>query len=281
MRILVLDSDANDQKILSKALKEEGFDVYNTPSAEDAIDLVRRRFDFDLLVMDYQLHDKSGLSTIKTLRSNHFGRPIIVTDINSTPEDRARAMNAGADVLMDWPIDNLELAARARAYIRRYYGHDSSFIQTGNLCVNIDTQAVTVDGEPLRLTQQEYRMMELLALRKGNVLENETFLDHMYHDGEEEPEAKTIDVYISKLRKKLREAGALDDQGKSLVRTVRGHGFTLRDVKSSQLQIAMQTAHDASPDVDAPAMAKAAGTAFQAENAPDYADTDHKLVAVK
>lgn len=258
MRILLLDSDDSDRSILSKQLKGRGFDVYETTSAEDALLLTKLRLNFDALVMDANPGDLPGVNTIRALRNGRFGRPVIVTDINSTPEGRARFMNAGADTVLDWPINSDELEANIKAFVRRMYGHDSSFLQTGNLCLNIDTREVTVDGDPLHVTKQEYRMLELMSLRKGQCLDNDTFLDHMYYCGEEEPEAKTVDVYICKLRKKLRDAGALDEQGKSLIQTIRGQGFALRDLPTSELQMAMRIAHDACPHSSAPDMKSAA-----------------------
>src|ERR1700732_5506720 len=88
---------------------------------------------------------------------------------------------------------------------RRSKGHAQSVIATGDLLVNIDQKTVEVSGARVHLTGKEYRMLELLSLRKGTTLTKEMFLDHLY-GGIDEPELKIIDVFVCKLRKKLAQA---------------------------------------------------------------------------
>ena len=99
-----------------------------------------------------------------------------------------------------------------------------STIRTGKLTVNLDTRVVTVDGNPVHLTGKEYRILELLSLRKGTTLTKEMFLNHLY-GGMGEPELKIIDVFVCKLRKKLAQATG----GEHYIETVWGRGYVLRD----------------------------------------------------
>src|SRR5215470_13287382 len=99
-----------------------------------------------------------------------------------------------------------------------------STIRTGKLTVNLDTRVVTVDGNPVHLTGKEYRILELLSLRKGTTLTKEMFLNHLY-GGMDEPEVKIIDVFVCKLRKKLAQATG----GSHYIETVWGRGYVLRD----------------------------------------------------
>jgi two-component system, cell cycle response regulator CtrA len=99
-----------------------------------------------------------------------------------------------------------------------------STIRTGMLAVNLETRVVSVNDKPVHLTGKEYRILELLSLRKGTTLTKEMFLDHLYH-GMDEPEIKIIDVFVCKLRKKLAQATG----GSHYIETVWGRGYVLRD----------------------------------------------------
>jgi len=103
-------------------------------------------------------------------------------------------------------------------------GDFASTIQTGEFLVNLDTRVVSVDGKRVHLTGKEYRILELLSLRKGSTVTKEMFLNHLYA-GMDEPEIKIIDVFVCKLRKKLAQATG----GKHYIETVWGRGYVLRD----------------------------------------------------
>jgi len=108
--------------------------------------------------------------------------------------------------------------------------HAEATIRTGKLLVNLDTRVVTVDGRPLSLGGKEYGVIELLSLRKGTILTKEMFLDHLY-GGMNEPELKIIDVFVSKLRRKLAQATG----GEHYIETVWGRGYVLRDTTPPDL----------------------------------------------
>jgi two-component system, cell cycle response regulator CtrA len=113
---------------------------------------------------------------------------------------------------------------RIRAIVRRSKGHAQSVINTDDLCVNLDTKLVEINGARVHLTGKEYQLLELLALRQSMTLTKEMFLSHLY-GGMDEPEMKIIDVFICKLRKKLANASG----GKDYIETVWGRGYVMRD----------------------------------------------------
>ena len=125
---------------------------------------------------------------------------------------------------MTKPFHKDELVARIHAVVRRSKGHAQSVINTGDLCVNLDTKAVEINGPRVHLTSKEYQMLELLALRKGTTLTKEMFLSHLY-GGMDEPDLKIIDVFICKLRKKLANAS----NGKNYIETIWGRGYVMRE----------------------------------------------------
>ena len=125
---------------------------------------------------------------------------------------------------MTKPFHKDELVARIHAIVRRSKGHAQSVVQTGNLIVDIDAKTVKIDQIRLHVTEKEYQILELLSLRKGMTLTKEMFLNQLY-GGMDEPEAKIIDVFVCKLRKKLANASF----GKNYIETVWGRGYTLRE----------------------------------------------------
>ena len=115
-------------------------------------------------------------------------------------------------------------AVGIQAIVSSFRGTAESTIRTGALVVNLGTQAVFVGDQPVPLTGKEYAILELLSLRKGIVLTKDMFLDELY-DGTDEPDAKIIDVFVCKLRKKLAHATG----GSNYIETVWGRGYVLRD----------------------------------------------------
>ena len=122
------------------------------------------------------------------------------------------------------PFHKDELIARIHALVRRSRGHAESVIAIGDLIVNLEARNVELHGRKLHLTGKEYQMLALLALRKGSTLSKEMFLNHLYGDMDE-PEAKIIDVFMCKLRKKLANAS----EGRDYIETVWGRGYALRE----------------------------------------------------
>ncbi len=133
-------------------------------------------------------------------------------------------LGRGPDAVKGRGGDARAFVVRGHAVLRRSKGHSESLIRTGELVVNINTRTVEVDDQALHLTGKEYGILELLSLNKGSIVTKEMFLNHLY-GGLDEPDPKIIDVFICKLRKKLKAATG----GNTYIRTVRGRGYVLRD----------------------------------------------------
>jgi two-component system, cell cycle response regulator CtrA len=158
------------------------------------------------------------------VRAKKIRTPVIILTASSDVETKVKALTAGADDFISKPFHKAELAARINAVVRRSRGHSESIIRTGNIALNLDTRTAEVCGAPVHLTPSEYKVLELLSLRKNSVLTKEMCLNHLYN-GLKEPEVKIIDVFICKLRKKLAAAAEGDNQ----IETVWGGGYMLRD----------------------------------------------------
>jgi len=229
MRVLMIEDDRSTAQSIELMLKAEGFSVYSTDLGEEGVDLAKI-YDYDLILLDLNLPDMSGLQVLRNLRSSKIETPVMILSGSSEIDTKVKTFSGGADDYMTKPFHKDELVARIHAVVRRSKGHAQSVIKTGDITVNLDTKTVDVNGARVHLTAKEYQLLELLSLRKGTTLTKDMFLNHLY-GGMDEPELKIIDVFICKLRKKL--AAATD--GKHHIETVWGRGYVLRDSLEAQV----------------------------------------------
>ena len=223
MRVLLIEDDSATAQSIELMLKSEGFNVYTTDLGEEGIDL-GKIYDYDLILLDLNLPDMSGLDVLRQLRVAKINTPIMILSGTAEIDTKVKSFGGGADDYMTKPFHKDELVARIHAVVRRSKGHAQSVIRTGDIVVNLDAKTVEVNSNRVHLTGKEYQMLELLSLRKGTTLTKEMFLNHLY-GGMDEPELKIIDVFICKLRKKLAHACG----GDNYIETVWGRGYVLRD----------------------------------------------------
>ena len=222
MRVLVIEDDSTTAQSIELMLKSESFNVYTTDLGEEGIDL-GKIYDYDIILLDLNLPDMSGFEVLRKLRVSKVKTPILILSGLAGIEDKIKGLGFGADDYVTKPFHKDELVARIHAIVRRSKGHAQSVINTDDLCVNLDSKTVDINGARVHLTGKEYQMLELLALRMGTTLTKEMFLSHLY-GGMDEPEMKIIDVFICKLRKKLDSASS----GKKYIETVWGRGYVMR-----------------------------------------------------
>src|ERR1700704_1078045 len=223
MRVLLIEDDSAVAQSIELMLKSESFNVYTTDLGEEGVDL-GKLYDYDIILLDLNLPDMSGYDVLKQLRVSKIKTPILILSGLAGIEDKVKGLGVGADDYMTKPFHKDELVARIHAIVRRSQGHAQSVINTGDLCVNLDTKAVEVSGARVNLTSKEYHLLEFLSLRKGTTLTKEMFLSQLY-GGMDEPEIKIIDVFICKLRRKLANASG----GKDYIEMVWGRGYVLRE----------------------------------------------------
>jgi two-component system, cell cycle response regulator CtrA len=224
MRVLLIEDDGATAQSIELMLKSESFNVYTTDLGEEGIDL-SKIYDHDIILLDLNLPDMSGFDVLRKLRVSRVRTPILILSGLVATEDKIKGLGYGADDYMTKPFHKDELVARIHALVRRSKGHAQSVISTDDLCINLDTKMVEINGARVHLTGKEYQMLELLALRKGTTLNKEMFLSHLY-GGMDEPEMKIIDVFVCKLRKKLANASG----GKDYIETVWGRGYVMREL---------------------------------------------------
>jgi two-component system cell cycle response regulator CtrA len=223
MRALIASVDYFTATSIKLVLAKENVAFDTTDLGDDGLQMAIA-YNYDIILLDLMLPDVEGYGMLQRLRAAHVRAPILILSRPGDLDQRVKFLRFGADDFVIKPFDGRELMARIQAIVRRSNGHSESTIRIGRLVVNLDSRVVSVDDQPVDLTNKEYSILELLSLRKGTTVTRETFLDHLY-GGVDEPELKTFDVFICKLRKKLARATG----GKHYIETVWGHGYVLRD----------------------------------------------------
>jgi two-component system, cell cycle response regulator CtrA len=225
LRVLLIEDDARTAAGIEMLLRTQNYVVDATDLGEDGLEIAKL-YDYDIIVLDLILPDIDGYEVLRRLRAAKVYTPVLIlSGLGATGTDsRIKCLGLGADDFLTKPFDRRELIARIQAIVRRVRGHADSVIHLGKLTLNLQQRRIDVDGHRLNMPNNEYRVLELLCLRKGATVTKEMFLNHLY-GGIDEPDSKVIDVYICKLRQKLRLAMG----GSSCIETVWGRGYVMRD----------------------------------------------------
>jgi len=203
-------------------LQSHGIRSEQAASGREALEFLRL-YDYDLVLMDLHLSDVPGYEVVRMMRAASLKTPVVIMSDAATVQAKVKALDQGADDFLITPCDSEEVLARIRAVVRRSRGHTNSTLTLGPVELLLDRRDVRVHGQSLHLSRREYAVLELLFLKQGVILNKGAFLTHLYC-GMDEPEMKTIDVIICRLRKKLAMAGV-----PTLIDTVWGCGYILRD----------------------------------------------------
>jgi two-component system, cell cycle response regulator CtrA len=223
MRILLVEDDRPTAQSIELMLKSEGYVVDHSELGEDGLE-IGKLYDYDMIILDIMLPDIDGYEVLRRLRDSRIDTPVLILSGLGQMENKIKGLGYGADDYLTKPFDKRELMARIQAIVRRSHGHSQPVITMGDLKINLESRTIEIEGRPIHLTGKEFAIMELLALRKGATLTKEMFLNHLY-GGMDEPEAKIIDVFVCKLRKKISNAA----NGQNFIDTVWGRGYVLRD----------------------------------------------------
>jgi DNA-binding response OmpR family regulator len=223
MRLLVVEDEEELADALSRGLRRHGYAVDSAYRANDAEEKLRS-VGYDLVVMDWNLPDGSGLELCRRLVSKDLPtlesiRPrVLMLTARDDIDDRVAGLDAGADDYLVKPFAFAELAARVRTLLRREQA-TSPLLQVGDITLDPARFEATRDGKPLRLTAKEFALLEYLMRHQGDVLSQETLLEHVW-DEMADPFTNTVRVTLSNLRRKLGEP--------QLIHTIPGRGYTIR-----------------------------------------------------
>jgi two-component system phosphate regulon response regulator PhoB/two-component system alkaline phosphatase synthesis response regulator PhoP len=222
--IAIIDDEPDIRELVSLHLKRAGFEAKTFEKADDFWRFLHLSKP-DLIVLDLMLPDADGLDVCKLLRKNdsYSSIPIIMLTAKGEETDRVLGLELGADDYVTKPFSPRELVARVKAVLRREIKPEGGEIQNIAGIIRIDPgkHEVKLKGEVIDLTSTEFRILHLLASKKGWVFSRDQILDHLW--GQEKAVLdRTIDVHIKHLREKLGEAA-------HLIKNVRGVGYKLEE----------------------------------------------------
>lgn len=216
MRILLIEDDAVLGAAVRDQIAGDGHSVDWVQRLDAARDAVVAA-SYDLLLLDLMLPDGRGLVVLKALRGRGDVTPVIILTALDQVSDRIEGLNAGADDYLVKPFDLAELSARIGSVARRYSGNPNPILTHGDLDIDLAARSVRRLGRPVPLTAREWALFEALLSRPGQLL-SKAQLEQRLYAFDTEIESNTIEVHVSRLRKKL---------GADVIETERGLGYRL------------------------------------------------------
>jgi two-component system, OmpR family, response regulator len=219
VRVLIVEDEAATRGLLERGLREELIHVEGVADGTSA-EARAAAGGFDAIVLDVVLPDHDGFTVCRRLRTRGIDTPILLLTGRNGLADRVRGLDVGADDYLAKPFAFEELLARLRAVTRRGRSrHLEAVLSHGPIELDQHTRHVTVEKQPILLSNTEFRLLEYLLRRSGKPVSRDDLAQHVW-DVDEHQGSNVIDVYISYLRKKLGPAA-------TLIRTVRGFGYTM------------------------------------------------------
>lgn len=229
-KILIADDDRSILTLLSYNFRQSDFEVTTVSDGKQALDKAKRNH-YDLILLDLMMPELPGIEVTEILRKKQNFTPILILTARDDEEMKLTGLNSGSDEYLDKATPMKEIIVRANALIRRHQHYnktieneksaEKSGIKFDRLELDFTKKVCIFDGQPLELTKREFEILELLIERSGDVISREELLQHFWGISSA-AETRTIDVLISKIRKKL------DNQ---FIKTKRGFGYYFSDEK--------------------------------------------------
>ncbi|WP_353122992.1 response regulator transcription factor [Dysgonomonas capnocytophagoides] len=224
MELLLIEDNRRISDFMVKGLEESGFSVVLSENGEDARGLISQR-EWDLILLDIMLPDIDGIELLQYTRYKKINTPILVVSALGEIEDKVKALDYGADDYLPKPFHFKELVARINALARRFKFNNEvqeNALVCDDLKLYTDRHIVERDGKEIKLTLQEFKLLQLLMENKNKVLSRSQILDTVWGINYDS-NTNVVDVYISYLRNKV-DAESLN----KLIQTVKGRGYLIR-----------------------------------------------------
>jgi two-component system response regulator PhoP len=218
MRLLLVEDDQALRDSLARQLKSSGFNVDVAADGEEGL-YFATEYPLDLAIIDLGLPKLPGLEVIKRARAAGRNYPILILTARDRWQDKVEGLQAGADDYLAKPFHFEELMARVQALLRRAGGWAQPVLRCGPVALDTRTQEVTVNGQKIELTSFEFRILEYLIHRAGEVISKSELTERLYAQ-DFDRDSNTIEVFIGRLRRKL-------DPGNTIkpIETLRGRGY--------------------------------------------------------
>jgi DNA-binding response OmpR family regulator len=220
MKLLLVEDSRRLRSALENGLRRAGYALDSTADGREGLWLAEEN-EYDVIVLDVMLPGLDGLSILRALREQGKTTHVLILSARDLVEDRVQGLKLGADDYLVKPFSFDELCARLEALVRRSYQAKNPRICLGPLEINTASRQVSYAGREVRLTPREYSLLEILALKAGQVLGRRQLSEHLY-ELDREAESNVVDVLVYSLRKKLDP-----DHPHRLIKTLRGQGYML------------------------------------------------------
>lgn len=224
MRVLIIEDEVKIARNITRVLDEEySWAADICTDGEDGRHMAMTN-PYDLIILDLGLPEIGGLEILKDLRKNGMTTPVLILTARDDTRDVIEGLETGSDDYMVKPFDMRELMARCKALVRRSYGRAAPVIEIADISIDTARHQVMFRGRSVRLSAMEYRLLEYLAMRSGEVVSKADIAEHLYSSYSENF-SNVVEVYICSLRKKLGSGS-----NRELIHTLRNQGYVLGEL---------------------------------------------------
>ncbi|RFC52677.1 MAG: two-component system, OmpR family, copper resistance phosphate regulon response regulator CusR [Verrucomicrobia bacterium] len=222
MKVLVVEDNEPLRRSISQRLRESGFAVDETGDGPEGLWLATEN-KYAVAILDLMLPGLDGIELLRKMRKQNEDSSVLIITARDQVGDRVAGLDAGADDYLVKPFALDELMARVRALTRRAHSVKNPILKVGDLEIDTRRRAASRGGEAIDLTAREYALLELLALRAGEVVSRAEIWEQLY-DFNQDPESNVVDVFVAYLRRKIEREGK-----PKLIHTRRGMGYILEE----------------------------------------------------
>ena len=223
MRLLLVEDEKRMAQALCEILRQEKYEVDHYANGLDGLAAIESNI-YDIIILDVMLPGMNGYEVAKKARQNGIRTPILMLTAKAELDDKVTGLDSGADDYLTKPFMTKELLARLRALCRRNINTADGTLHYGDICLDTNTSTLSciTNGQDVRLSEKEYRILEYLIANQGQILTREQLAVKIW-GFESDAEYNNVEVYMSFTRKKLNFVGA-----KAEIKAVRGIGYELR-----------------------------------------------------
>ncbi|WP_321397995.1 response regulator transcription factor [Emcibacter sp.] len=225
MRLLLVEDDQDLSRQMKTILEDGGYAVDASFDGEDGHFLGETE-SYDAIILDLGLPVMDGLSVLRKWRSKGIVTPVLILTARDEWSEKVAGLDAGADDYVTKPFKVEEVLARVRALIRRSVGKASPELACGPVTLNTNNSRVSVNGSPVKLTAQEYKLLSYMMHHPEKVISRTELTEHIY-DQDFDRDSNTIEVFVTRIRKKL---------GVNILKTIRGMGYQLMDAEELEVK---------------------------------------------
>jgi DNA-binding response OmpR family regulator len=221
MRILVVEDEHRIANAVRQGLEQEAYAVDVCYDGDEGYRSATTE-EYDLILLDVMMPGMDGIALCQKLRDESIHIPVLLLTAKDQPQDIVRGLDAGADDYLAKPFSFDVLLARMRALLRRPHDRQDEVLQAGDLSLSVANRVVARAGQPIQLSAKEYAILEYLLRNKGRVVSKNNIISHVW-DFDADVLPNNVEVFITYLRNKIDRPF----DGKPLIKTVRGFGYTI------------------------------------------------------